>query len=132
MSEPTTLNEYLVISRGKWDEDLDPATIQTAIDKFYDWHDAHVRRGTMTTGSRLKPPTKLVSKRGIHDGPFAETKEVIGGYWSIRAKTLEEAAALAAENPVLPYGLMLEIRQLEPARANAYEPMTETPTRGKS
>lgn len=128
MSE-TTLNEYLVISRGKWDEELDPATIQTAIDKFYDWHDEHVRRGTMTTGSRLKPPTKLVSKRGIHDGPFAETKEVIGGYWSIRARTLEEAAAIAAENPVLPLGLMLEIRELEPERADALKPMIEHPTR---
>ena len=52
---------------------------------------------------------------------FAETKEVIGGYWFILASSLEEAAELAAENPCLACGLTYEIRPIEPGRASAYK-----------
>jgi len=120
--------EYLVISRGKWDAELKPETIQSAIDRFYEWYEGHVATGVMLPGSRLAPETKLVTKRGIVDGPFAETKEIVGGYWFIRAASLDEAAKIAADNPCLACGLALEIRQLEPARANVYTTMTETPT----
>ena len=122
---PTT--EYLVISRGQWDENLPPETIQAAIDRFYEWHAAHVAAGTMKVGSRLMPETKLVSKRGIVDGPFSETKEIVGGFWFITASSLEEAAALAAENPVLACGLALEIRELDPEKCRATDVTAETP-----
>lgn len=39
MNEKTSLSEYLVISRGRWDKDCSPAEIQAAIDKFYAWKD---------------------------------------------------------------------------------------------
>lgn len=42
---------------------------------------------------------------GVIDGPFAEAKEVIGGYWFVVAGSLQEAAAVAAENPCLACGL---------------------------
>lgn len=64
-----SLSEYLVLSRGKWDEHLDPEVIQTAIDRFYVWHDQLVAEGKMKAGQRLAPPTKLVSKHGVTDGP---------------------------------------------------------------
>lgn len=128
MHDTATPTEYLVISRGKWDENLSPETIQTAIDRFYEWHGAHVAAGTMKVGSRLMPETKLVTKRGIIDGPFSETKEVVGGFWFITAASLEEAAAIAAENPVLQCGLSLEIRELDPERCTALDITAETPT----
>lgn len=127
MHDTAPTSEYLVISRGKWDENLPPETIQAAIDRFYEWHGAHVAAGTMKTGSRLMAETKLVSKRGILDGPFSETKEVVGGYWFITAASLEEAAAMAAENPVLQCGLSLEIRELDPDRCKATDVTAETP-----
>lgn len=127
MHDTAPTSEYLVISRGKWDDNLPPETIQAAIDRFYEWHGAHVAAGTMKTGSRLMAETKLVSKRGILDGPFSETKEVVGGYWFITAASLEEAAAMAAENPVLQCGLSLEIRELDPERCKATDVTAETP-----
>jgi len=51
------------------------------------------------------------------DGPFGESKEVIGGYWFIVAKDLDEAAEIAKGNPCLDYGLFLEIRPIDPQLA---------------
>ncbi len=98
------LNEYLVISRGQWDADASPETIQAAIDRFYDWLDAHVAAGCMRRGSRLTREVALVTrKRTVTDGPFAEIKELIGGYWFVLAPSLEAAAQLpdGAAGPVL-------------------------------
>jgi hypothetical protein len=120
-------NEYLVLSRGKWDAALPPETIQETIDKFYAWHDRLVEQGRMRAGQRLAVEGKLVTKSSIVDGPFAEAKEVIGGYWFILASTLDEAAALLSENPCLACGLEFEVRPLELVRASAYVVSNETP-----
>ena len=127
MSDAKGLSEYLVISKGCWDEDKSPEQIQTAIDAFYKWHDVLVAQGKMISGQRLQPAKMMVSKHGITDGPFAETKEVIGGYWHFLAGSLEEAAALAAQNPTLACGLSMEIRPIEPTQCSAYDQTTETP-----
>ena len=69
----------------------------------------------------------MVSRSGVIDGPFAETKEVIGGYWFLVASSLEDAAALAAENPCLACGLTCEVRPIELERASAFKVTNETP-----
>ncbi|HSI59023.1 MAG TPA: YciI family protein [Ideonella sp.] len=122
------MSEYLVISRGKWDEGLPAQEIQDAIDQFYVWHGRLVAEGKMRAGQRLAPEGKLVSRSRITDGPFTETKEVVGGYWFILAESLEQAAAIAAQNPCLACGLCLEIRPIDPVRASAFTVTTETPT----
>lgn len=128
MSQPKALCEYLVISRGKWDEDKSPEEIQRAIDAFYVWHDQLVSEGKMISGQRLAKESMFVSKLGVIDGPFAETKEVIGGYWHFLAGSLEEAAALAAQNPCLACGLSYEVRPVELERCSAYAQTSETPS----
>ncbi|CAM0999387.1 YCII-related domain-containing protein [Rhodanobacter sp. Root179] len=128
MSEPAALFEYLVLSRGQWDKDASHEDIQAAIDRFYAWHDRLVGEGRMRAGQRLAREGKVVSRQGALDGPFAEAKEVVGGYWLILAGSLDEAAAIAAENPCLDYGLMFEIRPIDPVRASAFALTNETPT----
>ncbi|MFO6419507.1 YciI family protein [Hylemonella sp. W303a] len=120
-------NHYLVISRGKWDATAKQEDVQQAIDRFYAWYEGHLESGRMLEGSRLQVDGKVVSGSGITDGPFAEAKELVGGYWFIVASSLDEAAALAAENPCLAFGLSLEVRPLEPAKAQASETSNETP-----
>ena len=129
MTEPTALNEYLVLSRGKWDADKPAERIQQAIDDFYAWHDKLVQQGRMKPGQRLAKEGKLVSRERIVDGPFTEAKEIIGGYWFICAHSLEEAAALMAQNPCIACGLEFEVRPLELQRASAYAVTNETPGR---
>lgn len=127
MTETKPLSEYLVISRGQWDQDLSPEEIQSAIDKFYRWYETGLSKGRMKPGQRLAREKKIVARNMITDGPFAESKEVIGGYWFILAGSLEEAAALAAENPCLACGLTYEVRPIELERASAFKLANETP-----
>jgi hypothetical protein len=123
----TSLSEYLVISRGQWDKDRSPEEIQRAIDDFYTWHDRLVGEGVMKAGQRLAKEAKLVSRLGVIDGPFAEGKEVVGGYWFFLAGSLAEAAALAAQNPCLACGLTYEVRPIDEERASAFKLSSEMP-----
>ena len=85
------------------------------IDQFYIWLDRLVDEGKMKHGQRLKYEGKTVGRRNaVTDGPFSESKEVIGGYWFVVANSLDEAADIAAGNPCLDYGLVLEIRPIDP------------------
>jgi hypothetical protein len=127
MTDRTPQSEYLVISRGQWDKDKSPEEIQKAIDDFYIWRDRLVSEGKMKAGQRLARQAKYVSRHGVTDGPFAEAKEVIGGYWFFLAGSLAEASALAAQNPCLAYGLMYEVRPIESERASAFKLSNETP-----
>jgi hypothetical protein len=122
-------NEYLLLSRGQWDADKSKEQIQSAIDGFYVWHDRLVSEGKLKPGRRLARAAKLVTRTGVTDGPFTETKEVVGGYWFIVASSLQEAAAIAAGSPCLACGLFYEIRPIELERASAYRESNETPSR---
>lgn len=127
MNDMTSLSEYLVISRGQWDKDRSREEIQKAIDDFYTWHDRLVSEGVMKTGQRLAREAMIVSSSGVTDGPFAEGKEVVGGYWFFLAGSLAEAAALAAQNPCLACGLTYEVRPIEEERASAFKLSNEMP-----
>jgi len=48
----------------------------------------------------------------ITDGPYAETKEQLGGYNVVEAKDLDEALAIAARHPLLRAGLSIEVRPI--------------------
>ncbi len=121
-------HDYLLLSRGQWDKNSDKAEIEAAIEKFYLWYEANLAKGIFKPGSRLTMDAALVTRDGIRtDGPFAEGKEVIGGYWVIVAESLAAASALAAESAVLAHGICYEIRPLESERGSAYRHTNETP-----
>lgn len=123
----TPLNDYLIISRGHWDPAVPPAQVQDAIDRFYLWYERLLAEGTILPGSRLAREGRLVTAQRVIDGPFAEAKEVVGGYWFIRAASLGDAAAIVAQNPCIACGLAMEVRQLEADRARADTLAAETP-----
>lgn len=128
MEQPTNKAEYLVISRGQWDVNATPEQIQKAIDDFYVWLAQMVTVGKMKTGQRLDTGGITVSRnKTFTDGPFGESKEVIGGYWFILARSLAEAAEIASGNPCLKCGLFYEIRPIDPERASAFSVTNETP-----
>jgi hypothetical protein len=130
MPEPSPLHDYLLLSRGQWDPRKSKEEIQAAIDAFYVWYDRLVAEGQFKPGHRLAIGSKLVSRSGITDGPFTEAKELIGGYWFIVAASLQEAAAIAGQNPCLACGLSYEVRRIELERGSAYRVTNETPSPG--
>jgi hypothetical protein len=121
------MNDYLVLSRGQWDEDASPQDVQAAIDAFYVWYEQGLAQGRLKPGSRLEHRGRVVARGLVTDGPFTETKELVGGYWFIVAETLEQAAAIVAENPCLRFGLTMEVRPLDGARAEVKAHTNETP-----
>ena len=74
-------------------------------------------RGVLQGGSPLHPVAEGARVRrnddrtDVTDGPFAETKEVIGGYFVVECANLEEAVALAGECPHVEIG-PVEVRQV--------------------
>lgn len=125
MTSKPALADFLVISRGQWDKDKSPEEIQRAIDDFYDWLGRLIDAGQARAGQRLAREARFVSRLGVTDGPWTESKEVIGGYWFFTAPDLEAAAALAARNPCLACGLSYEVRPVELERASAWLPSNE-------
>jgi hypothetical protein len=75
------------------------------------------RAGALVELSRLHPSSKGARVRlsggsqTVTDGPFAETKELIGGYWIIEAKSLKEAIEWAKRVPAPAEETEIEIRQ---------------------
>ena len=127
MSDAAAPSEFLVLSRGRWDEDAPPERIQKGIDAFYAWLEQEIAAGRMRTGQRLGTAGRTVGRGFISDGPFGESKEIIGGYWFILARDLDEAQAIIARNPCIQLGLFFELRPIEAARASAFALTNETP-----
>jgi hypothetical protein len=128
MTESEDLRDYLVLSRGQWDKAATPEAIQASIDAFYPWLEEHIATGRMKTGERLAREGATVSRKGVAmDGPYGETKELVGGYWFVVARSLQEAAELLATSPTLQHGLFYELRPVELERASAYVRGNETP-----
>ena len=115
MSEQPPPAEFLVISRGQWDSTLPRKEKQYVIDQFYAWLDQLVDDGKMKRGQRLTYEGQTVRRKSMTtDGPFGESKEVIGGYWFILANSLDEAVQIAKGNPCLDCGLFVEVRPIDP------------------
>jgi len=112
MSDDTAKRDFLVLSRGQWDASLPKETIQRAIDDFYVWYELHLAHGQMKPGHRLKMERRRASSKGVVDGPYAEAKEVIGGYWMIRGNSKQEAIDWAKRCPAGD-NEVIELRQVQ-------------------
>jgi hypothetical protein len=110
----TDKNAYLLIFRGNdWHKGLSPGEMQKVSDQWMSWFKGLTEDGRALAGNPLEPRGKIVSGangRVVIDGPFAESKEAIGGYFLLHVGSLEEAVAIAQECPGLPYGAKVEVR----------------------
>jgi hypothetical protein len=80
---------------------------------------AVAQSGVMVSGSGLQPPSTATTvrvrdgKRQVHDGPFAESKEMLGGFFVINVPNLDAALDWAARSPAAAYG-SVEVRPCLP------------------
>lgn len=82
------------------------------------WYDGLAAQGKVQHGHPLEPKVRVVSgTRGerIVDGPFAEAKEAIGGYFLLTVADLDEATEIAQRCPSLRYGMTVEVRPVAEA-----------------
>ncbi|MCW5605064.1 MAG: YciI family protein [Burkholderiales bacterium] len=90
--------------------------------RYGEWIRSLDESGHHLASAQLQPVSMAVTVRGGNgkpaatDGPYAETKEQLGGYHLVECKDLDEALALAKRIPTLPFGGAVEVRPLlEPA-----------------
>jgi hypothetical protein len=86
-------------------------------EESFPWLEDLQKRGIWMTGDQLAPPRRARSvrmrngKKLVTDGPFAETKEAVGGFDILECDSLEEAVEIAAGHPVAQIGT-IEVRPL--------------------
>ena len=114
MHTATPHSEFLLLLRGtRFEETLSPNEMQEAMGRFSDWFERLTRDGKLKAGQPLSNEGKVITgrkDRAVADGPFAESKEAVGGYILLTVSDLEEAVALAEECPLLDYGAAVEVR----------------------
>jgi len=105
---------YLLLFRGKdWDEGLSREELQEVMNRTNAWFNGLFASGKVKGGQALAREGKFVAGKSgavVIDGPFAESKEAIGGYLLLDVATLEEAVAIARKSPGLDYGISVEVR----------------------
>lgn len=110
----TTKSDYLLLFRGNmWDRGLSPEQLQKVVSDWFAWFERLKDEGKCTGGHPLEKEGKIVSgKQGrtVADGPFAESKEAVGGYFYLQVADIDEAIEIARQCPGLEYGAVVEVR----------------------
>jgi len=84
---------------------IDPATSQKILGEYQAFTQSIIQSGNFKAGDRLQPVSTATTVRVkdgktlTTDGPFAETREQLGGYYLVEAKDLDAAIAIAARIP---------------------------------
>ena len=110
-------NGYLIIFRGTdWYKGLSPEQMQQVADNWMAWFNRLKDEGKCAGGNPLEREGKIVSGKNkvVSDGPFAESKETIGGYFLLTVPSMDEAVTIAQQCPGLPYGIRVEVRPIAP------------------
>ena len=115
MNTQTNKTEYLLLFRGTdWYNGLSADELQQTMSRFKAWFDGLSEQGVLKGAQPLAREARIVGKNGrvFFDGPFAESKEAIGGYFLLAVNSFDEAAAIAKGCPALDYGTEIEIRPI--------------------
>lgn len=106
------MSEFVYLYRGG-DRSGSPEQMQKVMEKWMAWFKELAEKGHIKDrGLPLERAGKLVAggKKTVTDGPFAEAKDVVGGYTLIEARDLEQAVELSKGCPILEREGMVEVR----------------------
>jgi hypothetical protein len=112
--------QYLMmccINEQQWDE-LPKSQRERIMREYGEWVQVLTRTGQYLSGAKLRGTASATTVRAsegkpiIVDGPFAETKEQLGGYHLVECNDLDEALSIAKQIPTIPYGGTVEVRPL--------------------
>jgi hypothetical protein len=106
-------HKYLVLYRGPIDpQPPSPAQMQEMYAVFTAWKEKF-KASILDMGDKLKPGGKVLTASGVTDGPFVESKEIVGGFMIVAAENYEGALQIARESPPMAMpGSRLEIREM--------------------
>ncbi len=104
----------LIFRSSDWYKGLSPEQMQSVADNWMAWFNRLKEEGKCVAGNPLENSGKIVAgkNRVVSDGPFAESKESIGGYFLLKVASMDEAVEIAKECPGLPHGIRVEVRAI--------------------
>jgi len=92
---------------------LSPEEMQKATEKYMAWTKKPFTRDGKRLGDDAGRVIRSVGgKPKATDGPYSETKEILGGYYTIEAASYDEAVKLTLDHPTLEYGGTVEVRHV--------------------
>ncbi|MEP6883960.1 MAG: YciI family protein [Gammaproteobacteria bacterium] len=116
--------QYLLLIYSSEAEEaaMQPAMLGSRMAEYTEFTKGIIQAGQFKAGDRLKPTSAATTVRvrngqvATTDGPFAETREQLGGYYLVDAKNLDEAIAIASRIPSAKSG-SIEVRPIWPPQA---------------
>lgn len=118
MSQSSSPNYLFIFRDPLVPPSLSPEQHREAFQRWLDWVAAMRAKGQYLAGEPLAPGPGSVLRGSqpvtVTDGPFAEAKEIMGGYMLIRAASFAEAVTIARDCPGLTEGGSVEVRQVMP------------------
>ncbi|MGD1892939.1 MAG: YciI family protein [Cyclobacteriaceae bacterium] len=111
------MKEFMMIFIGGADYEeigLSPEQLQNRMAKWFAWDEKLKQQGILRGGEALMPKVKRISgsDRIVSDGPFVESKELIGGYITVMADSFEEVVKIAQDFPDYDLDGSVEIREV--------------------
>jgi hypothetical protein len=92
---------------------LSPEEMQKALEKYIAWGEKATNGGYLRGTHRLAEDVgKVVRGTKVTDGPYSETKEILGGYYLIAADNYDHAVQRTLDHPHLEYGGTIEVRRV--------------------
>jgi len=125
--------QYLILFRGNnWHHGLSPEQMQQTMGRWVAWFEGLKTAGKIVSAQPLADAGKIISaKKGrtvVADGPFAESKEAVAGYFLVDVADEAEALEIALRCPNIEHGMTVEVRPVVPACAIFSELVEETAT----
>ena len=99
-------------------EDLSAEDVQGVIGEYVAWRNKIAAEGKLAGGEKLmdeggKHLSMVNGEIRVTDGPYAEVKEALGGFFTIEAADYDEAVEIAKTCPHATYGSKIEVRQID-------------------
>lgn len=116
------MKEYVLIFRSNGHPHERPTPDQ--MQERMNWMGSVAARNKLVDkGQRLSAgPAKTLKGKEVTEGPYAEGPDFVNGYMVVKAADINEAVAIAGDNPILRMGGSIEVREAVPAPAHPAEP----------
>jgi hypothetical protein len=108
--------KFVLLLKGGDFTEYSPEDMQKIVEKYVNWSQVLRDKNQHIAGEELSNNGRVVTVNNgkVVDGPFAETKETVGGFWLIEAENLEQAVQISRSCPHLDFKGEVEVREVIP------------------
>ena len=106
------MEKFMLIFHGEQPGNQSPETMQAQMGKWMAWIEKLNKSGQYVSGEPLLPGGKLIKNKKATDGPYTEGKEIVGGFFVVKANNMDEAVKICDDYPGYDLGGSVQVRQV--------------------